>query len=55
MSKEEMDTYTEFVRTNLVKPEQPGSVIARLALHAESSLRGEILFWNDAKFESYMK
>lgn len=50
-----MDAYVQFVETNLVKPEQPGSVIARLAMHADATLRGEILFWDDTKFEPYMK
>lgn len=55
MTNEEMETYVQFVKNNLVKPEQPGSVLARLALRAEGTLRGEILFWNDAKFGPYMK
>jgi NAD(P)-dependent dehydrogenase (short-subunit alcohol dehydrogenase family) len=53
MTKEELDHYTEFAKQRLVKAEQPGKVMANLALKAQKSLSGGIFFWDDAKFESY--
>ena len=37
----------------LLRPEQPGNVIARLAVGAEKSLSGEFVQWNDEKLKQY--
>jgi len=37
----------------LLRPEQPGNVIARLALDAENGLSGKFLSWNDGELEKY--
>ncbi len=47
------DVHQTFVREKgeglLLKPEQPGYVIAALSLHAPESLSGEFLSWNDER------
>jgi len=37
----------------LLRPEQPGNVIARLALEAEPGLSGKFLNWNDEQLAKY--
>jgi NAD(P)-dependent dehydrogenase (short-subunit alcohol dehydrogenase family) len=37
----------------LVKPEQPGTVIANLAVAADKALSGKFLSWDDAILKSY--
>ncbi|XMA19095.1 hypothetical protein WAI453_011886 [Rhynchosporium graminicola] len=37
----------------LLKPEQPGNVMARLAIGAEKHLSGKFLSWNDSELEVY--
>ncbi|EKD12468.1 uncharacterized protein L3040_008205 [Drepanopeziza brunnea f. sp. 'multigermtubi'] len=42
-----------FVDGKLLKPEQPGNVMARLALGAEEGLSGKFLTWNDKELARY--
>ena len=37
----------------LVRPEQPGGVIANLSLMAERGLSGKFLSWDDASLKEY--
>ena len=37
----------------LLKPEQPGNVMARLALDAPKDLSGKFLSWNDEKLAAF--
>ena len=37
----------------LLKPEQPGNVMGRLALKAEKGLSGEFVQWNDERLKEY--
>jgi NAD(P)-dependent dehydrogenase (short-subunit alcohol dehydrogenase family) len=37
----------------LVRPEQPGDVIANLALAGEKALSGKFLSWDDASLKEY--
>lgn len=37
----------------LLRPEQPGHVIAKLAVDAEGELSGKFLSWNDASLAEY--
>ena len=37
----------------LIRPEQPGGVIANLAVRAQEELSGKFLSWDDASLESY--
>ena len=37
----------------LLRPEQPGHVIAKLAVGAEKDLSGKFLSWNDETLRSY--
>ena len=38
---------------DLLKPEQPGHVIAKLAVGADKSLSGKFLNWNDAALGAF--
>lgn len=38
---------------NLLRPEQPGNVIARLVLHAPASFGGKFLSWNDESLKDF--
>ncbi|KAI5301910.1 hypothetical protein KEM56_001228 [Ascosphaera pollenicola] len=44
-----------FVQGKLLKPEQPGNVIANLALNATKDLSGRFLSWNDEELNSYQE
>ena len=37
----------------LLRPEQPGNVMARLALGAKKELSGAFVQWNDEKLKDY--
>lgn len=48
MDKNDAKKFSELKSTNtLLKPEQPGNVMARLALRAPKELSGQFLSWND--------
>lgn len=54
MDPNDMKKFTSaFEDGKLVKPEQCGHVIARLAEDAPSELSGQMLSWNDTKLEEY--
>ena len=42
-----------FEQGKLLRPEQPGNVMARLALRAGKSLSGKFVQWNDAELEDF--
>lgn len=54
MDAEELKKFTSaFEGGQLVKPEQCGHVIAKLASQGPSSLSGQVLSWNDEKLSNY--
>ncbi|KAK6382170.1 hypothetical protein LTS17_004056 [Exophiala oligosperma] len=53
MSKQELQTYKDMVHPRLVEAQQPGNVVANLALSAPRNLSGSILFWDDEVFKQY--
>jgi NAD(P)-dependent dehydrogenase (short-subunit alcohol dehydrogenase family) len=49
MSEKDREKFTSLKeKGGLLKPEQPGHVIARLAVGAGKELNGKFLTWNDA-------
>ncbi|KAG9562385.1 hypothetical protein KCU77_g4629, partial [Aureobasidium melanogenum] len=40
---------------SLLKPEQPGHVMAKLALDAPKDLNGKFLSWNDEKLAAFQE
>lgn len=53
MTEEELQRYIDNIRPRLVEADQPGSVLANLALRASSDLKGAIHFWDDKEFAEY--
>ena len=53
------DVHESFVREKreglLLKPEDPGHVIAALALHAPQSLSGEFISWEDERCREFKR
>ncbi|KAH9179686.1 short-chain dehydrogenase [Lactarius sanguifluus] len=53
------DVHQSFVREKreglLLKPEQPGYVIAALSLHAQESLSGEFVSWDDERCREFRR
>ncbi|KAL1965453.1 hypothetical protein VTN77DRAFT_5709 [Rasamsonia byssochlamydoides] len=53
----EADIYSKFYNAHkegkLLKPEQPGHVMAKLVLDAPKSLSGRFLSWNDKELEAF--
>jgi len=51
------DVHQGFIREKreglLLKPEQPGYVIAALSLHAPESLSGEFVRWDDERCREF--
>ncbi|KAI0254708.1 NAD-P-binding protein [Lactifluus subvellereus] len=54
-----LDVHESFVRAkregSLLKPEDPGHVIAALALHAPQSLSGEFVSWDDERCREFRR
>ncbi|KAJ4339147.1 hypothetical protein N0V95_007865 [Ascochyta clinopodiicola] len=54
MSASDQEKFQGFHKEGkLVRPEQPGGVIANLSLRAEKGLSGKFLSWDDAALEGY--
>lgn len=53
----DLDKHQEFVDAfhngELVKPDEPGHVIAALSLNASPEYSGKFLSWNDSELSSY--
>ncbi|KAJ1928075.1 hypothetical protein IWQ60_002387 [Tieghemiomyces parasiticus] len=56
MKPSEHERFTNMKQSGqLVQPDQPGHVIAQLALHADHELSGQCLYWTDACFRTFRK